>query len=239
MRKSTSDTSIDWFWNRILLPIRIIYHYLAWFIFYLFYRIKYRLKIDGREHIPRKGCFIVAPNHESHLDPPLIGVVFIRPLRYFAKIELFKNPIFSMLIRSMGAVPISPNPRDLKRLFRWTKYFANTNQPFVIFPEGRRTKDGELQPGRPGIGFIVQQTRLPVVPVYIDGTFEALPIGSARLFPSRISVRIGRPIDFVTRLNISPSDKMDKELAQRISDEIMGQIKQLKDTVENPDNSKL
>ncbi len=229
MRKSTSDTSIDWFWNRLLLPIRIVYHHLAWFLFYLFYRLKYKLRIYGRENIPKKGCFIVAPNHESHLDPPLIGVVFIRPLRYFAKIELFKYPVFSMLIRSMGAVPISPNPRDLKRLFRWTKYFADTKQPFVIFPEGRRTKDGELQPGRPGIGFIVQQTRLPVVPVYIDGTFEALPIGSSWLSPSRITVRIGSPIDFVSKLNIEPSNKMDKELAQQISNQIMEEIKRLKE----------
>ncbi len=224
---SSRDVVWDWFFNRALLPFRFLYHWLSTIVVGSFYRFGYDLKVYGRENIP-KGCFIVAPNHESHLDPPLIGIAFSRrPLRYFAKHELFElNPIFTWLIRSQGAVPISPNPRDLKRFFRWIGYFQRTNQPFVIFPEGERTPTGELLPPRPGLGFVVQATGLPVVPVFIEGTFEALPRGAVRLSPSKITVVIGKPLDFTEFQG--KGKRLDKDLAQEIGQRVMDEISRLK-----------
>ncbi len=232
-RLGFEDVEWDYILNRGLLPLRIIYYLLSLVVVGGFYKIKYNLKVLGRENIPKKGPFIVAPNHESHLDPPLIGVCFAGHfLRYFAKVELFNiHPLFSLLIRSQGAVPISPNPRDLKKFFRWVDYFKRTGQSFVIFPEGERTHDGNLLPPKPGIGFVVQRTGLPVVPVFIEGTYEALPRGANKLSPSRIIVNIGRPIDFVHRYGIEVGKKLDKELAKRIGNDIMSQIKRLREEV--------
>ncbi len=234
MRRSKfRDVDWDWFFNRLFLPLRVLYYWASWVVVWFFYRIVYRLRVYGRENIPRKGSFIVAPNHESHLDPPLIGVAFGgRPLRFFAKLELFElNPIFNWLIRSQGAVPISPNPRDLKKFFRWVDYFSRTGQPFVIFPEGERSPNGEFLSAKPGIGFVVQQTGLKVVPVFIDGTFEALPRGATRLSSSKITVKIGKPIDFSQKYGFVPGKKLDKELAKRIGDDIMSEIKKLSEEV--------
>ncbi len=228
MRKSDLDIKRDWFWNRALLPFRFVYHYLSWFITWSFFRLFYDLRVYGRGNIPKKGSFIVAPNHESHLDPPLIGVAILKPLRYFAKIELFRaNILFSLLIRSQGAVPISPSAKDLKRLFRWVEYFKKTNQPFVLFPEGERTRDGQLLAPKPGIGLLVQYLKLPVLPVYIEGTFEALPRGAKWISPSKIRVFIGKPMDFNRKYNLNPK-KLDKELARSIAEDVMTEIKQLK-----------
>ncbi len=231
-RLGFNDVDWDYFFNRILWPIRMLYYWLSFLVVGAFFRFKYGLKIIGRENIPESGCFIVAPNHESHLDPPLIGVCFAgRPLRYFAKIELFRiNPLFTLLIRSQGAIPISPNPRDLKKFFRWVNYFKRTNQPFVIFPEGERTLNGDLLPAKPGIGFVVQMTGLPVVPVFIEGTYEALPRGATRLSNSRIIVNIGRPIDYVEKYGIKVG-KLDKSLANAIGDDIMSRIRELREEV--------
>lgn len=232
-RSGFKDIDWDYFFNRILWPTRMLYYWLSFLVVWIFFRFKYGLKVMGRENIPRRGCFIVAPNHESHLDPPLIGVCFRgRPLRYFAKIELFKtNPLFNLLIRSQGAIPISPNPNDLKKFFRWINYFKRTNQPFVIFPEGERTPNGNLLPAKPGIGFVVQMTGLPVVPVFIEGTYEALPRGATRLSDSRIIVSLGRPIDFVERYGIKVGKQLDKSLAKSIGDDIMSRIKDLSEEV--------
>ncbi len=219
--KKMTERQWDWFWNRLLLPFRVIYHFLSLWVVGLFFRMKYDLKVYGRQNIPSKGAFIVAANHCSHLDPPLLGVVVKRPLRYFAKRELFEgNVLFNYLIRSQGAIPIDTSGKDIKRFIHWIDYFAQTGQPFVIFPEGQRTTTGDFLPAKPGIGFAVVRTKLAVLPIYIRGTFEALPPGEKRLFPSKIRVIIGKLIDFS---NVSSS----RDSYQKIADEVMDSIKHL------------
>ncbi len=217
---------------RIFKPIYLIYHYFVWLLWFLFFKIVYGLKVHGRENIPRNGFFIVAPNHASYLDPPLVGVAFVMPLRYFARKGLFKNILMNLAMRSMGAVPIGNKLKDLKPFLAYVSRFQTTGQPFVLFPEGARTFDGSLAEPQPGIGMVVEKTKGLVLPVYLKGTFEALPRGAKWIRPAKIEVFIGAPVDF--------SDKIDKGLDkknrwQAIANEIMSHIAYLKERSQDND----
>ncbi len=212
-----------------LLPIKLIYHYFVWAIFFLFFKIVYRLRVYGRENIPKGGFFIIAPNHASYLDPPLVGVAFIRPLRYFARKGLFNNIVLNIAMRSMGAVPIGTELRDLKPFLSYVDRFKNTNQPFVLFPEGARTYDGNFCEPQPGIGMVVERTKARVIPVYLKGTYEALPRGAKWLRPSNIEVYIGRPVEFADNPDFSGLEK--KERWQAIANAVMSYVSALSEDV--------
>jgi 1-acyl-sn-glycerol-3-phosphate acyltransferase len=111
---------------------------------------------------------------------------------------------------------------DIKAM-RQALSILNSNRPLVIFPEGTRSKDRELKPAKPGIGFIVAKTNVPVIPAYIDGSFEALPRRVDTFKPHPVRVYIGKPIYF----KIEP-DMKGRQAYQKISDEIMDRIKELK-----------
>jgi 1-acyl-sn-glycerol-3-phosphate acyltransferase len=148
--------------------------------------------VSGREHIPKTGGFIVASNHASLFDPPVIAVASPRQLSYIAKMELFANPIFSAVIRALGAFPVRRGAGDREALAA-SLAFLRKGHGLVLFPEGTRTLTGELGRLKPGAAMLAVKARVPIVPVWIEGTFQAWPKnGRIRLCP--VSVRIGEPI---------------------------------------------
>ena len=155
-----------------------------------------RLRVTGRERIPLSDPVLVASNHLSHFDPPLIGSVFPRPLHYLAKAELFEKPLLGPLIRGLGACPVSREDSQkagtvLKLMLR----FLEEGKSLLLFPEGTRSLDGTLQPLEGGIAFLSLKARVPVVPAWISGTYEAFPRGASfpRFVPLRVS--FGDPLD--------------------------------------------
>ena len=155
----------------------------------------FRLRVTGRERIPLSDPVLVASNHLSHFDPPLIGSVFPRPLHYLAKAELFEKPLLGPLIRGLGACPVSREDSQkagtvLKLLLR----FLEEGKSLLLFPEGTRSPDGTLQPLEGGISFLSVKARVPVVPAWITGTYEAFPRGASfpRFVP--LEVRFGAPL---------------------------------------------
>lgn len=125
--------------------------------------------VRGREHVPRAGGLIVASNHISFQDPPLIGTALVRELHYLAKEELFRQPVLGPLITYFNSIPIRRGMADLSGLHRAMECLKAGNA-LIVFPEGSRMRDGELHPGRPGVGMLSVNTDALILPCFISGS---------------------------------------------------------------------
>ena len=154
----------------------------------------FELKVYGRHYIPATGGVLLVSNHESYLDPALIGAQLSRPISYLAKSELFENRFFSWLIRKLHAYPVRQGAGDMGAM-RETIHRLQDGHLLLIFPEGSRTEDGKLGPIEPGAALVVRRARVHVIPVAIDGSFRAWPKGRLLPKPSPIGVLFGPPMD--------------------------------------------
>lgn len=151
---------------------------LFWMVAQSFCRIVTTLAFDlhvyGLEHVPRYGGALLASNHQSYLDPVLLGVRLRRTVSYMARDTLFRNPAFSLLIRNLQAFPVRRGEGDISAI-RETIRRLQRGQMLNVFPEGTRTTDGALQPLKQGVALIIKRAAVPVVPAYINGSFYAWP----------------------------------------------------------------
>lgn len=190
----------------------MIYHIIL-FVVAVAVRIRFRIKIKGKENIPEGGV-IIAMNHQANWDSLLVGTSTPRKLHIMAKESLFKNKILAWIITTMGAFPINREKADIKSLKNSLRILKEGNI-FSLFIEGSRSKTGEMQEPKKGVGFIVAKSRAPVVPTYIYGTTN-------KKWFSKAGVVYGKPITF--------GDETDYE---KISTTIAEAIKKLKLEVEN------
>jgi 1-acyl-sn-glycerol-3-phosphate acyltransferase len=155
--------------------------------------VVYRVRYSGRHNIPTCGGVLVVSNHQSHLDPPLVGIGSPRRMNYLARDTLFRFAPFGRLIHSIGAIPIDREGIGLggiKEALRRLK----RGEMVLIFPEGTRTRDGQIAPFRPGFTALAARSGAAILPVAIDGAFRAWP--RSRPWPGlgRIRVQFGLPI---------------------------------------------
>ena len=148
-------------------------------LFKFFFRIFFRLKISGLENVDqfKQGGFIIAVNHISNLDPFLSGTFIQRKIYFFSKKELFKNRLGHWFFTNLKCIPVNranPGPKAMTKIISVLK----EGEGLTIFPEGTRSKDGNIQDIKPGTGMIVCKTKVPLIPCYITGTNNALPKGS-------------------------------------------------------------
>jgi 1-acyl-sn-glycerol-3-phosphate acyltransferase len=132
------------------------------------------LRTEGRQNVPRTGPALLIANHQSYLDPILVGLSTRRHLCYLSRKSLFDNPLFGWLIRMHNAVPIdldSIGKDGIKAILEQLQ----RGQAVVVYPEGNRSEDGELQPLKPGIQLLIKRTEAPIVPVGIAGAYDAWP----------------------------------------------------------------
>lgn len=153
------------------------------------------LRISGLEHVPAAGPLIVASNHRSHADPPLVGVCLPRPVHYMAKHELFEVPVMGPTIRRTGAFPVTRGRPD-RRAIRWALQLLDEGKAVVMFPEGTRSVDGRLGPPELGVALIALKSRAPVLPVAMQGTEHLLPKHSLLPRSHPLTVRFGPPLLF-------------------------------------------
>jgi len=186
-------------------------------------KVMFSLKVEGQENmvLSGEGGTIIAANHQSFLDPPLIAAASKGEIHFLARDTLFKG-WFGWLIKTVNAVPINQSGADLASLKTIIGEVKKGNR-VLVFPEGTRTKNGELQDAAAGIGMIVAKSKAIVQPVYIDGAFEAWPRNEKK--PKRHPVKI----TFGERLDFSDIGRVkSKEEYQAIADKIMASIEALK-----------
>jgi 1-acyl-sn-glycerol-3-phosphate acyltransferase len=153
------------------------------------------VRVEGLENVPRRGPVLIAPNHLSHADPPLIGTILPRPIWYMATDELFAMPVLGRLARLLRAFPVRQDSPDRAALRR-AEQLLKAGEALVIFPEGHESPDGALQPILPGSILLAMHGEAPVVPVGILGTDAMMPPCRFRLRRAKhpAVVRFGRPI---------------------------------------------
>ncbi|MBK1825970.1 lysophospholipid acyltransferase family protein [Haloferula rosea] len=167
-------------------------YWVGWLLFRSAFRSLFGLRIRGAEHLLTEGPVLVVSNHESFLDPPLIGTLYADEMHFLARKSLFKGPA-KWVYRQWNSVPVDqekPDMSSLKTIIRLLKQ----GQRVLVFPEGARTQDGSLGEAQPGVGLIAVKAGVPIQPIRIRGAREALPRGEARLKFARIEVHIGEPI---------------------------------------------
>ena len=179
-----------------------MFYRLTQLILRIYFLVYHRVSIRGMEglkkflaSLPEGGSVILASNHASYLDPPLIGMAFPEPMRFVAWDGLFKVPLFSCLIRTLGAVPVNQeNKSSAASLLRQVMGFIEDGFSVLIFPEGLRSPDGKLLPLEGGVALISLKTDTPIVPVWLEGTFEAYPTHHRFPRPKKIIMTFGDPI---------------------------------------------
>lgn len=191
---------------------------------FVLYKLFFRFSSHGSDEVPNDSRgVILAPNHASYLDPPLLGISLKRRVTYLAKDYLFKAFFVGWILRSVEALPIKSEADDFKSIRQLLKALKD-GKCIVVFPEGTRSFTGELQPAEQGVGFLAAKSAAWVVPVYISGTYEAYPKGAKGFKCAKVSVRYGKAF-------IPAEDKNLMAQAnpyQATADRIMEDIKRLK-----------
>jgi 1-acyl-sn-glycerol-3-phosphate acyltransferase len=195
-------------------------------LFRLFYRFYCGWQVEGAHHVPVSGPVILAANHASFIDPPLVGAALPRAISYLARENLFRFPIFGSVLRAWDVVPVDRDggsPAGLKAILERLE----AGRAVVLFPEGTRSPDGQLQPARSGIGLLVIKSPAPVVPIRIRGTFEAYSRGMYFPRPRPVSIQFGSPLDFdALRAEAKTCAKPRlKEIYREVASDIMSAIR--------------
>lgn len=155
--------------------------------------VAYGLRVSGRHHWPAEGGGLVCANHQSLFDPPLVGLTCPRRLCPLARDTLFTVPLLGPLIKFLDAIPIDREGSGLAGL-KETLRRLKAGQLVLIFPEGTRTRDGHIAPLKPGFIAVARRSAVPLIPVGIDGAYQAWPRTSRLPRLGRIAVAIGQPI---------------------------------------------
>ena len=163
---------------------------------------------------------MLASNHVSYFDPPLISGVTPTPLYFFARKSLLKNWWFGLLHKGMNIIPVDVNGGDINAVRRAIDTLKD-DRPLVVLPEGTRSEDGTLQPGKAGVGMIACKAQVPIVPVRVFGSYEALGKNTTKpRWGMPLTVAIGKPLS-VADYDVGPGDK---ERYQKAVDKVMAAI---------------
>jgi 1-acyl-sn-glycerol-3-phosphate acyltransferase len=181
-------------------------------------KLGFRLRTYGRENLIEDGPAILASNHASYLDPPLVGVSCRKDVYFLARKSLFERPVIGPLIAQLNTVPVDRDRGDVGAVRALIKLLKSGNR-VLVFPEGTRSKDGNLQPARAGVGLLIAKSLAPVVPVRVFGSYAALPrSGGIRFVP--ITVVIGKPL-FFTKQDLGTDERTAYQV---LSDRVMAAI---------------
>lgn len=185
-------------------------------------RAAWRVRITGKEYIPKTGPAVLASNHLSILDHFLLPLSTKRPVYYLSKAEHFDHKVRGWLFGQWGAIPLQRGKGDKEAVRRGVE-ILQAGQLFGIYPEGTRSKDGRLYKGHTGVARIALEGGAPIVPCAMIGTHEALPKGSTRPRFNKCEVRIGPPID----LSSFEGEQVDYPLLREITDQVMQRLADL------------
>ncbi len=186
-------------------------------------------EIGGLENVPKKGAFIIAANHESYMDHPIIVVTFVnhlnRKVHFLSKKEHFDSPLKAAWHTYAGAIPLD-REKGGKEALRWAVKALKQGKIIAIHPEGTRTLTGKLQKGKTGAARLALKAKVPVVPVGLIGTFKILPKGKYIPKFKKANINIGKPIYFGRYYKKTATKRMLNEMTRKIMKEIAKLSKQ-------------
>lgn len=188
---------------------KVIY-WLSYILGNIYLKLIHRIKIKGKDNIPQKGPIIIVSNHVNYLDPPIIGCVINRQVRFMAKKELFKNRILRYILKKMGTFPVKRGVPD-KSAIRKSLQILKDGQVLGMFPEGTRVKGDKLGDAKPGVTLIALMSESPILPVGIKHSDQNNPL----------RVSIGKPF----LLDNYYDRKLSREEKSEIGEIIMAKIK--------------
>lgn len=199
-----------------MTPFYGFFHYLARGIHQAFFRGE----VVGAGHVPASGPFLIAANHASNLDPPLVGCQVARQMRYFARRTLWNNRLLGWWMNRVECIAVDRDSGDVGAIRRVLQAL-HEDRGIVLFPEGTRSLTGRLQNPKAGVGLMACKTGAPVVPCRIYGSFEAFGKGTKiPRFGVPISIVFGRPLT-VADYDVPAAGKERYQIAsQRIFDRI-------------------
>lgn len=189
-------------------------------------RLLWGATIEGVEHMPRTGPFILVSNHCSNLDPLMLGWAtgnqIGRVVHFMAKIEMRGWPIVGWLATQAGVYFVRRGEGD-RAAQRYSLEALAAGEPIAIFPEGTRSHDGHLKAGKPGAALIAMRSGAPLVPAAVSGTHRIFPPGARLPRPSRVRIRFGEPFS----LPHEPSGRLDRVALAEGTERIMAAIEAL------------
>jgi 1-acyl-sn-glycerol-3-phosphate acyltransferase len=189
-------------------------------------RLLWDARIEGIEHLPRSGPFILVTNHTSNLDPLMMGwatgLQIDRIVHFMAKVEMRSWPILGWLATQSGVYFVRRGERD-RAAQQFSLEALADGRPIAIFPEGTRSRTGHLQDGKPGAALLAMRSGAPLVPAGIAGTHRIFPDGAWFPRASKVRIRIGEPFS----LPYQPSGRLDREVLADGTERIMAAIERL------------
>lgn len=184
------------------------------------FRVVFRWRIYGEENIPAEGPVLVAANHVSFLDPPVVGCAISRKVHFMAKAELFKYPVLGWLFRSFGAFPVRRGAAD-RTAIKMALDLLKQGEVIGIFPEGTRNRTGQVLAPQHGVALLAIKADASIVPAAVTGTTVRRRILGIPV-PSKVIVRIGKPI------SVAEYDgRVDKDTITELSQKVMKRIREL------------
>jgi 1-acyl-sn-glycerol-3-phosphate acyltransferase len=178
-----------------------------------------RTTVEGREHVPTEGPFILAPVHRSNMDTPYAAATTRRRLRFMGKDSLWKATGPGWMLSALGGFPVSGGTIDREALQRCSVVLA-AGEPLVVFPEGERKNGPVVQPLFEGAAYLAARSRVPIVPVGIGGSERAMPKGARFIRPAKVVVVVGEPLRVDAEDGARVPRAATRELTVRLHEEL-------------------
>ncbi len=198
----------------------------AYILFKSVFKTFFGLKVYGRHYLPR-GKALIAANHQSYVDPLVVGSAMLEEMWYLAREDLFKFRPFAWLCVKVNTIPVRRRHADRSALKAVLQKLGE-GRKVLVFPEGTRSYDGRLQTPERGMALLAHKSDAPVVPAYVSGTFQVLPRGRRMVRPHPISVSFGAPL----RLDAESLNAGARQAYESFSQQVMNAIAALKAEVE-------
>lgn len=182
----------------------------GWCLCLLFFRLLYRFRRHGMQNVPRTGPIIIVSNHQSHYDPPIVGLVTgDRPFAAMARSTLANSKIIAFLMKLLGAIPLKQGEGD-SAAFKVAFAELQAGRTVMLFPEGSRTRDGSIKPFKRGVSLLIKRSGAMVLPVALEGAFDVWTIGAKRpKWHGWIESMAGEPISAEELLRDGPDAALE------------------------------
>lgn len=201
------------------------YHLLRHFV-HAVCAVYFRIEFHGAERVPRDGPVIVAPNHSSYADPIWVSIPIPRRLRYMTWDRMMRVPLLGPLMRAFGSFPVNVDAGDRSAL-RFSLEHLRSGGALMIFPEGSRTRTGEIQPFKPGVIRLALETGAPIIPVTIVGAYDAYSPQHKFPRPRKLRLYYHEPVRLPRLVGKANKDELKeymREQAARLHDIVAGRV---------------